>query len=124
MPERALKHVLVVEDDDMVRDLVVLQLTQLGFRVSEATDGLTGLDIIRTRAHIDLLFTDIVMPGVMYGYDLAEAAEQLRPDLRILFTSGFNEDSNGHTIRLNHRNMLQKPYRRQDLARHLRRALE
>lgn len=109
MPERAYKHVLVVEDDDMVRDLVVLQLAQLGFRVSEATDGLTGLDIIRTRADIDLLFTDIVMPGVMSGYDLAEAAEQLRPDLRILFTSGFNEDSNGHAIRLNHRKTLQKP---------------
>ncbi len=124
MPERALKHVLVVEDDDMVRDLVVLQLTQLGFRVSEATDGLTGLDIIRTRADIDLLFTDIVMPGVMSGYDLAEAAEQLRPDLRILLTSGFDEDSNGHASRLNHREMLRKPYRRQDLAQYLRRALE
>lgn len=122
--ERGSEHVLVVEDDDMVRSHVVRQLVSLGYQVSEASDGPTGLDIIRKRSDIDLLFTDIMMPGGMSGYDLAEAAEQLRPDLRILFTSGYTKDSIGYGSRLNSWELLQKPYRRKQLASRLRKVLE
>jgi len=119
------EHVLVVDDDEMVRESVVRQVASLGYRVSEAPNGPAGLDIVRACADIDLLFTDIVMPGGMSGYDLAEAAERLRPDVRILFTSGYSEDITTHGSRLVQSvEMLQKPYRRQDLAQCLRRALD
>jgi CheY-like chemotaxis protein len=122
--ERAIEHVLVVEDDNLIRELVVRQLTLLGYRVTEAPDGPTGLKIICERTDIDLLFTDIVMPGGMSGYDLAEAAELLRPGLRILLTSGFSEESANQDGRLYHRELLHKPYRRQDLANRLRKVFE
>lgn len=90
------KHVLVVEDDDLVRDHVVQQVASLGCRVSEAPDEPFGLNIIRARADIDLLSTDIVMPGGMSGFHLAAAAKHLRPSLRILSTSDHCEDSVNH----------------------------
>lgn len=116
---------LVVEDDDMVRKHVVALLNSLGFTVSEASDAPTGLQIIRDCPDIALLFTDIVMPGKMSGLDLAEAAEQLRPDLRILFTSGYRESDFFGGDRLDREvNLLHKPYRRDDLARQLRKVLD
>lgn len=115
------KHVLVVEDDDMVREHVVQQFASLGYEVSEAPDGPTGLAIVRESANIDLLFTDIVMTGGMSGYDLAEAVEELRPEVPILFTSGYielNIVSAGR--RSQDFELLQKPYRRRELAERLR----
>lgn len=123
--ERGSEHVLVVEDDDLVRSHVVRQVISLGYQVSEAADGPAGLDIIRERTDINLLFTDLVMTGGMSGYDLAEAAEHLRPDLRLLFTSGHSKDSIGYGNWLDHSfELLQKPYRRQELAQRLRKVLE
>ncbi len=123
--DRGIEQILVVEDDDSIRDLVVRQIFQLGYRVIEAADGAAGLEIIRERADIDLLFTDITMPGGMSGYDLAEAAERLRPDLRILFTSGYSEDSAGRGGQQFRKNdLLKKPYRRQELSRRLRKAFD
>jgi len=115
------EHVLVVEDEDLVRSHVVQQLISLGYRVSEAPDGPSGLKAIRERSDIDLLFTDIVMPGGMSGHDLAEAARQLRPELRILFTSGYSENSIATFGSSDHDfELLQKPYRRRELALRLR----
>jgi CheY-like chemotaxis protein len=119
--ERGGEHVLVAEDDDMVRELVVQQLTSLGYRVSEALDGPTVLEIIRERSDIDLLFADLVMPGGISGRDLAEGVAQLRPGLPILFTSGYGEDSIVQTGQLDQGfELLQKPYRKHELARRLR----
>lgn len=119
------EHVLVVDDNDMLRDVVVRQLTSLGYQVSDAPDGHTALDIIRACSDIDILFTDLVMPGGMSGYDLAEEAQQLRPDLRIVFTSGYSKDSadfdGGSTQK---GELLKKPYRRQELAHLLRKVLD
>jgi CheY-like chemotaxis protein len=116
-------HVLVVDDDDMVREHAVRQLLALGYQVSEAPDGPTGLEIIHQRADIDLLFTDMVMAGGMSGRDLAEAAVRLRPGLRILFTSGHGEESIVLGGQLGQGfELLQKPYRRSELARRLRNA--
>jgi CheY-like chemotaxis protein len=123
--QRGCEHVLVVDDDDMVRAHVVRQLVSLGYQVSEARDGLSGLDIIRERSDIDLLFTDIVMPGGMSGLDLAEVAVQLRPELRILFTSGYSENSMFDNGQLKKEpELLQKPYRRKELARRLRKLFD
>ena len=125
LAERGSEHVLVVDDDDMVRDFVVRRLASLGYQVSEAPDGPAGLEIIRARDDIDLLLTDVVMPGGMSGRDLAEEAAKLRPKLRILFTSGYSENSIVHDSRLDQGvELLQKPYRRQELAQRLRMMFE
>jgi len=119
------EHVLVVEDNGMLREHVVGQIGALGYRVSAASNGSSALEIIRDRTDIDLLFTDIVMPGGMSGYELAEAARTIRPELRILYTSGYNEISSGGDGPLSEGGeMLPKPYRRQELASRLRNMFE
>ena len=80
--------ILVVEDQAEVRRIVVRQLTSLGYRVLEAENAQTAFQTLRTDTPIDLLFTDIVMPGVS-GIEVAAAARKARPDLRVLLTSGF-----------------------------------
>lgn len=119
------EHVLVVDDNDMLRDIVVKQLASLGYQVSEAADANSALEILRERTDIDLLFTDIVMPGGMSGYDLAEEAQQLRPDLRVMFTSGYSKDTvdldGGGTQK---GELLKKPYRRKELEHMLRKVLD
>jgi PAS domain S-box-containing protein len=111
--------ILVVEDNADVRQSVVRQLMSLGHAVLVAHDGPAALAILRSDQRVDLLFTDIVMPD-MTGYELAEAAREVRPDLKILFTSGFAEASphNGRVGLL-----LSKPYRLIDLRRMIRAAL-
>ena len=119
------EHVLVVDDDDLIRELVLQQLVSLGYRVSDASDGPAALEIIRESADIDLLFTDIVMSGGMSGLDLAAAAVTLRPNLRVLCTSGNNAQSivqNGRPVQ--DFEFLRKPYRRQELAQRLRKVLD
>ncbi|MES2538712.1 MAG: PAS domain S-box protein [Pseudomonadota bacterium] len=82
---------LVVDDDESVRALVSEMLGMAGHIVILASDGSEGLDVLRTAAHIDLLVTDIGLPGGMNGRQLAEAARGLRPDLRVLFITGYDE---------------------------------
>lgn len=117
--------ILVVEDDDLVRQHVVTQLGGLGFRIRQAAsaaDALVILDEVRT---IDLLFTDVVMPGGMNGKQLADAALIRQPGLRVLFTSGYSEDAIVHQGRLDPGvNLLEKPYSRADLVAKIRHVLE
>lgn len=117
--------ILVVEDDDMVRAYVERQLKELGYRVIVARDGRAALEILRGTEEIQLLFTDVVMPGGMFGTELAREASQLRPGLKILFTSGYSNqpvkalDGLGRDAPI-----LNKPYRRNDLASMLRSVLQ
>jgi len=119
------ERILVVEDDAKVRQLVLQQLESLGYRVLQASNGREALEIVEGDAGIDLLFTDVVMPGGMTGLQLAEAALKFRPQLRVLFTSGYAEGSmqhrgaGGRSLRL-----LTKPYRKQALAQKIREALD
>jgi CheY-like chemotaxis protein len=110
------QHILVVEDDDLVRAQVGRQLAALGYRVTPAADGREALDRLAQIADIDLVLTDVVMPGGMNGRQLADHARLLNPGLRILFTSGYTEDAivkgGGLTA-----DFLAKPYRRAELAR-------
>ena len=116
--------ILVVEDDDMVRSYVESELKALGYRVIVTRNGPAALAILRGPEKIHLLFTDVVMPGGMFGTELAKEAARLRPGMKILLTSGHTEhpvdaiDGGGRTVRI-----LNKPYRRHDLAAMLRSAL-
>lgn len=84
------KTVLLVEDDDVVRQLTVEVLEEFGYRVHAMGDGPSALDALRAGTAFDLLMSDIGLPG-MDGRELVEAARQLRPTLPVLFASGYNE---------------------------------
>ncbi len=117
--------ILVVEDDDAVRNLVVSQLESLGYHVIEAADGRAAQEVLRVGVPIDLLFTDVVMPGGITGRKLAEEATRERPGLRTLFTSGYTENSIVHHGRLDPGvNLLSKPYKKRDLAQKIREVLD
>ncbi|MGE3935412.1 MAG: response regulator, partial [Rhodospirillaceae bacterium] len=117
--------ILAVEDEDLVRDHVANELRQLGYTVLTARDGNAALEILRGPAHIDLLFSDVVMPGGLSGPELAAQAVVLRPGLKVLYTSGYTENAVIHHGRLDPGvQLLNKPYRRQDLAHKLRQVLD
>ncbi|CAN5264053.1 hypothetical protein BH09PSE1_BH09PSE1_02850 [soil metagenome] len=91
--------VLVIDDEETVRMLVVEVLTDAGYHVLEAPDGPSGLDILRTDVRIDLLITDVGLPGGMNGRQVADAAREVRPALKVLFITGYAENAavgNGH----------------------------
>jgi len=118
---RAACTVLVVEDDPDVRNITVTRLGELGHHVLEAENAKAALDILGRGNAIDLLFTDIAMPGGMNGLELARRALQLRPGIRVLFVSGYTSSAN--TEGSTPGEFLQKPYRQEDLGRALHRVL-
>ena len=117
--------ILVVEDDPLVRGVVLTMLRGLGYRVRESADARGALKILSQGDPIDLLFTDIVMPGGMSGWELVEAARIKRPALKALFTSGYSDRilkeraRGGADIRL-----LAKPYRSRSLGEAIRAVLD
>jgi CheY-like chemotaxis protein len=117
------EHVLVVEDEALVRDHVVGVLRELGYRVTAAANGTQALAVLATNADVDLLFTDVVMPGGLNGRQLADAARELRPGLSVLFTSGYAEDVLGGRTERGVQ-LIGKPYRHDELAAKLRAVLD
>ena len=116
--------ILVVEDNAAVRATVLLLLSTLKYRVIEAENGRQALEILGRGDKVDLLFTDIVMPGDMSGTELAAKARAMRPGLQILFTSGFTEaPMRGGTLAADDQ-ILSKPYRRDELAARVREVLQ
>ena len=121
MPLADGETVLVVEDDDEVRRVVQRQLRELGYMVLSAGDGREALR--RLDEHrVDLLFTDIVMPGGLTGVELGARAAMKRPDLRILYTSGFTRAGGAELSES--QLLLSKPYRKRELAVSVRNALD
>lgn len=119
------ESILVVEDDPHVRMFAVQQLRRLGYRVTEAGDGPSALLEVSRSGAPDLLFTDVVMPGGMTGRELAARIRQSVPGIRVLFTSGYTENSIVHHGRLDAGvHLLQKPYRSDKLARKVREVLD
>jgi PAS domain S-box-containing protein len=117
--------IMVVEDDPLVRGLVVRQLAELGYRVLEAPDGPQAQAILDGDEPVDLLFTDVVMPGGMTGRQLADTVKPRRPRLKTLFTSGYTQDSITHQGKLDPGvHFLSKPYKKQDLALKVRTVLD
>ena len=125
LPPRGTETILVVEDNPDVRRLVRRQLSELGYTVHEASHGPEALRLIRSDLALDLMFTDIIMPEGMTGYELAQVARESRPGLKVLFTSGYtaigagqeNDSRAGGPL-------LSKPYRKRDLAHFVRGALD
>ncbi len=116
--------VLVVEDDDAVRATAVDLLTTLGYRVLKASDASAALTVIDSGVHIDLLFTDVVMPGPLRSPELARKAKERLPALSVLFTSGYTENAIVHGGRLDRGvELIGKPYTKESLARKIRHVL-
>jgi signal transduction histidine kinase len=117
--------VLVVEDNDGVREYAVEVLEQLGYRVLAASDAKEALRLLSDGKHVDLLFTDIVLPGAITGRVLADQAKDIRPDLRVLYTTGYTRNAIVHQGRLDPDvHLLNKPYTQQSLARKVRDMLD
>ena len=116
--------VLVVEDDMLVRRYVMTQIQSLGYSTLEAANASDALRFIDEVPGIDLLFTDVIMPGIMNGRQLVDEALKRRPGLKTLFTSGYTENAIVHHGRLDSGVLLlAKPYRKSELARMIRLAL-
>jgi signal transduction histidine kinase/ActR/RegA family two-component response regulator len=119
------ERVLVVEDNEALRRLVLRQLSRLGYRVEEAADAAAALKLIDESGAVDLLFTDVVMAGKVDGFDLARIVIDRWPGTKVVMTSGFPDRAVGEhddlamTVRL-----LSKPYLKEDLARVLRETLD
>ncbi len=117
--------VLVVEDDDGVRAAVCDLLNELGYSVLRAEGVEQALAVIEAGRKIDLLFTDVVMPGPIKTRDLARIAKEKVPGIKVLFTSGYTQNAIVHNGRLDEGiELLSKPYRKDDLARKLRTMLD
>ena len=117
--------ILVVEDDDGVRAAVTDLLSELGYTVLRAANAEEALTILKAGAHVDLLFTDVVMPGNIPTRELARRAKDSRPNIRVLFTSGYTQNAIVHNGKLDDDVfLLSKPYRKDDLARKLRSLLD
>jgi PAS domain S-box-containing protein len=125
-PHGGTETILVVEDDPLVRSNVVMLLAGLGYRTIEASTGAEALRIIDGNGHdIDLLFTDVVIPGGMNGRQLADEVVRRRPSIKVLYTSGYTQNAIVHHGRLDPGVLLLgKPYRKMDLARMIRVALD
>jgi signal transduction histidine kinase len=116
--------ILIVEDDSLVRTFVVGQIEGLGYATLAAVNAIEAMAIIDGPQQIDLLFTDMIMPGSMNGRQLADAALQRRSSLKVLFTSGYSNEAIIHHGHLDAGVLLlAKPYRKSDLARMIRAAL-
>ncbi len=116
--------ILVIEDDEEVRATAVEMLSDLGYRVLKAPDATAALAIIESGIGIDLLFTDVVMPGPLRAPELARKARERLPNIAVLFTSGYTENAIVHGGRLDEDvQLISKPYTREALARKIRHVL-
>jgi DNA-binding NtrC family response regulator len=116
--------VLVVEDESRVREVTVARLISLGYRVLEAGSGTAAMEVLSGHPEIEVLFSDLVLPGELSGLDLAKRVQELRPDVHVILTSGYSAEMMsgwGEDLDLQ---VLPKPYRQSELARIFREALE
>jgi CheY-like chemotaxis protein len=110
--------ILVVDDEPDVREMASLYLAEQGYHVLEAPNASAALEVLAENRDVALLFTDVVMPGGIDGFELANRAKELRPGLRVLYTSGFLKDEG-----VWHGSLLQKPWRLSHLDEAVKRAL-
>ena len=120
------QKILVVEDQEAVRAVATGFLEDFGYDVIEAGDGFQALAQLQEVADIDLMFTDVVMPGGMNGFDLAQAAQSLKPKLKIVHTSGYPKGAMVHQDEPRFKDgfIIMKPYRRDELQKIIKDAIE
>jgi PAS domain S-box-containing protein len=126
-PQAVQAHrILVVEDNEAVRDVAVAMLEDMGYHVIEAQDGLSALEVLKVEnGKFDLMFTDIVMPGGMHGPALAKEARAVFPHLPVLYTSGYAEAAVMREGDIgNSFDLVSKPYRLEELEEKVRKALD
>jgi CheY-like chemotaxis protein len=122
--EGGAETIFIVEDDALVRNFVTAQLQSLGYQTVAAADSKAALELIEAGQAFDLLFTDVVIPGGMSGRELAEEIAKRRPGVKVLYTSGYTDNAIVHHGKLDDGVMLlTKPYRRNQLAEMIRKAL-
>ncbi|NLQ16634.1 PAS domain-containing protein [Marinomonas sp. M1K-6] len=125
LPVGGNETILLVEDNDLVREFAKTQLGLLGYRVISAENAHAALEIFQENTKIDLLFTDIIMPGGKNGRELADEVRSICPAMKVLYTSGYSSNAFAHDTQFGtHNLLLTKPYTRLELARNIRRALE
>jgi len=113
--------ILVVEDDDGVRAAVVDMLGDLGYRVLKAESAEEALALLHRGQPVQLLFTDVVMPGAISTREFTRRAQEMQPGLKVLYTSGYTQNAIVHNGKLDDDAfLLSKPYRKDELARKLR----
>jgi len=118
------EHILIAEDDELVLKYLEAQLHSQGYQVTAVTSGPEALEALKRYSDIELLLTDIIMPGGMNGRELADRARAAYPSLKVLFTSGYTENAIIHHGRLDPgTDLLSKPYTRLALATKLRQVL-
>jgi CheY-like chemotaxis protein len=118
------ERILLVDDEPQVRRYVSNQLASLGYSVVEAEAGAPALEILKSEPDsFDLLFTDLLMPGGMSGFDLVQQAREFLPDLKVLLTTGYAAETDSMIANIKEQ-ILKKPYKKQQLAQALRSVLE
>lgn len=116
--------IMVVEDEPEIRELVATSLAVEGFQVLCAEDAADALRQLGDHPEVELLFTDILMPGDLHGFDLARRARQIKPDIKLLYTSGYAlAAAIGKSMPIEEARMVNKPYRLEQLIDEIRRAL-
>ena len=122
--------ILIVDDEAQLADIASAMLAKYGYKIVTASSGVQALQILKGPLDIDLLFTDIIMPGGVDGYQLAQQAIEINPDLKILVASGYTnkewseEAEEDELIRSLSENLLQKPYKRDTLITKIRELLD
>ncbi len=118
--------ILVVEDQEAVRAVACGFLEDFGYEIVEAGDGFEALSRLQEHDDIELMFSDVVMPGGMNGFDLAQAAQSMKPELKVVHTSGYPKGAMVHQDEPRFREgfIIMKPYRREDLQKIIKDALE
>ncbi len=114
---------MLVDDEAMVRELVTAQLESLGYRVLPKADAVSAFDLLEQGEPVDVLLTDVSMPGEMDGYELACMARERQPDLKVLLISGYPDQDRSAAPKGSYTAvrfpLLSKPYRREDLREQL-----
>ena len=118
-PETQAPTVLVVEDEVLIRMAISDYLRDCGYRVFEAGNGDEAVVILRTDAHVDVVFTDVTIPG-MNGFDLARWVRRERPEVRVVLTSGIGKASNDAVDLCEDGPVINKPYDHSEIERRIR----
>jgi len=117
------QRILLVEDNDKVREATVSRLESLGYAVLPTRTGSQAIELLESGEPVYLVFSDIVLPGKMTGYDVAEWVRSKKPDLKLVLTSGYSKMPLAMSAAVREIRLLAKPYTREQLAHALREAL-